>query len=147
MPSANVQLIRNVFPPDVDMVELVETIAAGLPREAGALLHPDLEIEFVPYALGGLPKLRGPEGFAAGWREWLEPYSSYVTTMEDMIDVGDDQVLTLVHVRARTQRDGVVVEHRPAAVSTIRDGRIVHVRFYLDRDEALAAVGRDPLER
>ena len=40
---------------------------------------------------------------------------------------------------ARTHRDGVEVEHSPAAVATVRDGVLVRMRFYLDRDEARRA--------
>jgi hypothetical protein len=32
----------------------------------------------------------------------------------------------------------VSVEHTPASVATIRDGTLVRIRFYLDRDEARA---------
>jgi ketosteroid isomerase-like protein len=35
----------------------------------------------------------------------------------------------------------VDIEHRPAAVWTFRDGKVHAVHFYLDRQEALKAVG------
>jgi ketosteroid isomerase-like protein len=38
-------------------------------------------------------------------------------------------------------RDGINVEAQSASVVTLHDGRIVEWRLYLDRDEALKAVG------
>jgi ketosteroid isomerase-like protein len=38
-------------------------------------------------------------------------------------------------------RDGIKVEAQSASVVTLHDGRIVEWRLYLDRDEALKAVG------
>jgi ketosteroid isomerase-like protein len=61
--------------------------------------------------------------------------------VEEFIDGGGDDVLMLAHVRARTLRDGVQIEHAPAAVCTLADGRIGQLAFYLDRAEALEAVG------
>jgi ketosteroid isomerase-like protein len=83
---------------------------------------------------------RGVEGLIEGWRDWLEPYSSYELEVEDLID-GGEAIVTLVHVQAITARDGVPVEHRPAAVWTVRDAKVVRVAFYLDRDHALEAAG------
>ncbi len=38
-------------------------------------------------------------------------------------------------------RDGIEITVRPSGVWTIRDGRIVHVCFYQEWQEALEAVG------
>jgi ketosteroid isomerase-like protein len=44
-------------------------------------------------------------------------------------------------VLAQTTRDAVAVEHRPAAVWSVREAKIVRVRFYLERKEALEVAG------
>jgi ketosteroid isomerase-like protein len=82
----------------------------------------------------------GLQGFVDGWRDWLEPWESYYIEAEDFIDAGD-QVVSLTRVLAQTTRDAVAVEHRPAAVWSLREGKIVRVRFFLDRGEALEAAG------
>src|SRR5439155_7121300 len=82
----------------------------------------------------------GLHGFADAWREWLEPWDSYYVEVEEFIDVGDE-VVSLVRVSARTTRDGVAIEHRPAAVWSVREGKVARVRFYLHRPEALEAAG------
>jgi ketosteroid isomerase-like protein len=35
----------------------------------------------------------------------------------------------------------VLVEHDPAAAVTVSDGKVVRVRFFLERSEALEALG------
>ena len=162
MSQETVELVRASWPQEVDVVPLVADAATyGGPKFAtthydlgarrwhatGETL-PDSVLEELrahdAILLGamGLPdvRYRGAPGLADGWRDWLAPYESYRLAAEELIDAGDD-VLVLARVRARTHRDGVVIEHAPAAVCTVRDGQIVRARFYLDRDQALEAVG------
>jgi hypothetical protein len=131
------QLVEALLPREIDMVEFVGS-GGELPAEASSRIASDLEVEFLPPALGGGVAGEGLPGLIEGWREWLEPYESYVITTEHLEEVGDDQVLMYVRVRARTHRDGVTVEHTPAAIATIRDGILVRMRFYLQRDLARA---------
>jgi len=140
MSRENVKLVGRVWPGRADMVEFVRA-GSNFPPDVLALFEPNAEIEFVTGA-PGVPNLRfeGLEGFAQGWTDWLIPFDRYELDPQEIIDAGDE-VLVMTHVRARTRRDGVVVEHDPAAAVTVRDGRIVRVRFFLERAEALAAVG------
>jgi ketosteroid isomerase-like protein len=135
----NVELVRASWPQEFDVVPLVAD-ADSLGQTFGGLSD-DVEVEFVANT-PGLPdvRYRGAPGLADGWRDWLAPYESYRLAAEELIDAGDD-VLVLARVRARTHRDGVVIEHAPAAVCTVRGGQIVRARFYLDRDQAMEAVG------
>jgi ketosteroid isomerase-like protein len=133
-----VALMRELLPREIDMVGFVNSGGELWPH----LLHrvsPDLVIEFFPEALGGRIEGAGVQGMVEGWREWLEPYEAYVTAIEDLEELPTGDILILVHARARTHRDGVEVEHSPAAVATVRDGLLQRMRFYLDRDEARAA--------
>jgi hypothetical protein len=85
-------------------------------------------------------RYRGLAGMIEGWRDWLSPWASYRIDAEGFLDAGDDVVI-LVHVRAKTSRDGVVMEHSPAAVWTVEGGRVGRIRFFLERQAALEAVG------
>jgi hypothetical protein len=131
------QLVDALLPREIDMVEFVGS-GGELPAEASSRIAPDLEVEFLPPALGAGIAGEGLPGLIEGWREWLEPYESYVITTEHLEEVGDDQILMYVRVSARTHRDGVTVEHTPAAIATIRDGFLVRMRFYLERELARA---------
>ena len=150
MSSDNVELVRQVFSPEgVDMVQAIPLMSGGEGvEEAGIDSGPfaeDFEVEFVGSQPGGdiSPERRGVEGMAEGWANWLEAFESYVITPEDFIDAGDE-VLVLVNVLARTERDGVEVEHSPAALFLVRDGQIRRTRFFLERGMAFEQAGMDP---
>jgi ketosteroid isomerase-like protein len=140
MSQENVEFVRATWPNQTDVVELVGDVEA--PAQLSAALALDVEVAFIANA-PGVPdaRYRGVQGLAEGWRDWLEPYESYWLEAEDFIDAGQDEVLIPTRVRARTQRDGVLIEHSPAVICTVKDRKIVRVSFYLDRDQALEAVG------
>jgi len=143
MSRENVEIIKRVQADGVDMVEMFRGSAeADFAATDLALFEDDCEIEFVAGPRGpvGPAPSVGLHGFADAWREWLEPWDSYYVEVEEFIDVGDE-VVSLVRVSARTTRDGVAIEHRPAAVWSVREGKVARVRFYLHRPEALEAAG------
>jgi ketosteroid isomerase-like protein len=145
MSAENVELIRATFPQEIDIAEIFasDDPVRGFIGNVGAVAE-DLEVEFGGSASGALgQRYQGLEGLVAGWRDWLTPWESYLLEVEDVLDAGD-QVVTLVRVRAKTSRHGVEVEHRPAAVWTLRDGKLTAVRFFLERTEALAFAGLPP---
>jgi ketosteroid isomerase-like protein len=145
MSEENVELVRSLQPTGIDMVELVgEGEAPG--QDAPSIMPPaaaftdDFVVLFVAPALGQERQYSGVEGLVEAWRDWLEPWASYELEAEDFIDAGDD-VVVFVRVGARTARDGVRVEHSPAAIWSCRGGKVTAIRFYLDRDAALEAAG------
>ena len=110
MTRENVEVVKAIWPHEVDMVELAQR--PHLPSQVADAIDPDAEIVFMSDA-PGVPNrtYRGIAGFAEGWRDWLEPYESYRLEVEDFIDAGSDRVLAPARVQARTRRDGVLVEH------------------------------------
>jgi ketosteroid isomerase-like protein len=106
--------------------------------------QPDLEYypyrEFVEAALAE-PCYHGPSGYrtyiSATYEVWgadvrLEP--------TELIDLGD-QVVLLADMPMRAQASGLPLTETYAGVSTLKDGRIVRQRDFLDHAEALEAVG------
>ena len=59
---------------------------------------------------------------------------------EDAIDLGD-RVVVLARAFARLEGSQADVENTVAAIWTVRDGSLARIEFYLDRAEALKAVG------
>jgi ketosteroid isomerase-like protein len=55
----------------------------------------------------------------------------------ELIEAGDD---VLVVSRKRTVRDGPQAGTRPATVVTFRDGKVVSMRQFRSREEALASI-------
>jgi ketosteroid isomerase-like protein len=140
--SANLELIKSMMPAEIDLVDVVnsDNPAAMFGAVAGRVSQ-DVEVMFAPPPTGG-PGLEfhGLDGLVEGWRDWLSPWDSYRITAEEFIDAGENVVLH-AHVAARTERHGVDVEHSPSSVWTVKDGVIVAVHFFLDRDDALAFAG------
>ncbi len=142
MTAENVELVKGILPAEADLVEvLASDDPIGALTGDPDLALPDLEVEFAG-TRSGAPGLsyRGVDGLIEGWREWLEPWSSYRLRTEKYIDAGEKVVL-LVTVRARTSRDGVQFDHDAAAVWTVRDGTPVAVHFFLEQDDALRFAG------
>jgi len=146
MSQENVEIVKRVQVSGVDLVELFKASIPPDPFATGidvTAFDSDFETEFITRrAFGSMrPSVsRGLLGFAESWRDWLEPWASYYIEAEEFIDAGDE-VVSLTRVQARTTRDAVAIEHRPGAVWSLRGGKIVRVRFFLKRDEALEAAG------
>jgi ketosteroid isomerase-like protein len=112
-------------------------------HDIGAFLEPlDPNVEWIPImaALEGRT-YRGRDGV----RRWLEDLTTdweiFETCPEEFRDLGD-RVLLLGHWRARGRASGVELENQPASwLYEIKDGRVVRMRTYTDRAEALEAVG------
>jgi ketosteroid isomerase-like protein len=77
--------------------------------------------------------VRWSEGMRSVWSEWrAEP--------EQFLDAGN-RVVVFVHVHATGATGGTPLDLRTAHVWTIRDGRAQSFEAFLDRTEALEAVG------
>ena len=64
---------------------------------------------------------------------WSEPV--------ELIDAGEDQVVSVVRTGGRTKQSGIEVNLTYAVLNTIRDGKIARGREHATRDEALEAAG------
>src|SRR5436190_16149906 len=143
MSGENVELVRGLQPSrDTDLVATFrdDATAAAVMETLSPFFHEDVEIVAPSFVAGEGVRFVGLEGLRAGWLDWLEPWESYRVEVEDVIDAGDDAV---VLVRDFGRRAGMTVEVSVTggAVWTVRDGRVVRVAFYLNRSEALKAVG------
>ena len=82
----------------------------------------------------------GPEGFRKNWLDWLAPWATYRTTIDELIDVGERVVLLLRDYGRRNDME-TEVELIGASICTIRDGKIARWEDYGDRADALEAAG------
>ena len=80
-------------------------------------------------------------------RSWLEAFAEnfeawekLVLETERYIDAGD-HVVVFWHEVARSRHSEQEMETNTAVVYTVRDGRVVEARGYMDRAEALEAAG------
>jgi ketosteroid isomerase-like protein len=111
---------------------------------ASTAFDPDLEYypyrEFVEAALAE-PCYRGP----AGYRRYIEAtYDVWGTEVRlyptELIDLGDRLVL-LADMPMRAQGSGVPLAETYGTVATLKDGRVVTQRDFLNQAEALEAAG------
>ncbi|MEA2200343.1 MAG: hypothetical protein QOI89_939 [Solirubrobacteraceae bacterium] len=83
-------------------------------------------------------------GVAAARRyvqDWLDMFEDIVNVPQELLDVGDERVIAVQHVTGRARLSGVETELRYAVVYTLRDEKIVRVKEYRNREQALDAVG------
>ena len=105
---------------------------------------PDLEYypyrEFVEAGLAE-PCYRGPAGYRAYIAGTNEVWGADVRLEpRELIDMGD-RLVVLADMPMRAQASGVPLGERYACVQTLKDGRVICQRDYLDQAEALEAVG------
>jgi ketosteroid isomerase-like protein len=141
MSQENVELVKALYPsPDTDIAALFrdEHSFEAMRATLGALLTDDFES--VAVVLGQTRTYAGVEGLRRNWLDWLEPWVSYRTAIDELIDAGDRVVLLL---RDHGRREGMdkEVEVIGASICTIRDGKLARWEDYPDREVALKAAG------
>lgn len=93
---------------------------------------------------GGLDQdrvFRGPEAFVEYLAEVTELWDHFEAEAERLIETGD-AVVVFFHETGRARHGDLEVQNDTAAVFKVRQGKIVEVRGYLDREEALEAARR-----
>jgi ketosteroid isomerase-like protein len=84
---------------------------------------------------------RGARGWAESVAELDAAWDDWRHEVEDVLDAGQDRVVAMVRLKARGKGSGAPVDQPWAIVMTIQEGRITASHTFLDRDEALRAVG------
>jgi ketosteroid isomerase-like protein len=81
----------------------------------------------------------GHEGVLRAWDEWSEPFDDDLRAeVEELIDAGEDVVAVVRH-RGTGRQSGVELDMRTYLVYSVRQGRVVRMVEYRQRDEALRA--------
>ena len=117
-----------------------ETFNAGDIEASLALFDPDIEWHtyIVPGPGGGV--YHGHDGVRELWTEAKRVFGGFKNIPERMFDAGD-RVVAFVRIEGVGAKSGVAVEARIAHLHTIRDGKVIRVESFEDRDEALRAAG------
>ena len=126
-------------------VEVVQGVydAASRRDSAAVLALYDEQVELDNTRLhivsGGV--YRGHEGLRSFFRQWNEAWESVDYRLDDLIDVGDEQVVSVVTRHGRGRSSGAEVKIQVALLWTVRDEKVVRVIWFPTREEALAATG------
>jgi ketosteroid isomerase-like protein len=137
----NVELVRSLQPArDANLAQLFrdDMLWAAMSARLAPALAPRVKV--VGHGLPERQTFEGVEGLRVGWLEWLAPWESYRTEVEEAIDLGD-RVFVLIRDFGRRASDTHEVAQESAAVWTVRKRKVARIDFYLDRREALKAVG------
>ncbi len=94
--------------------------------------------------VGGIDEGRvyhGRDQVVQGFVDYFAVWERMKMRAVKYIDAGDDEVVVFHHEVARGRVSGAVVETETGTVQMVRDGKIVRVRSYMDRTQALEAAG------
>ena len=105
-----------------------------------AFLHPEVEYNAVPAALEG-GTARGHLGWLKAWDAFLGATDDFGWTFNELSDLGGGEVFVAGEITAKWKGSGMTLTEPRFGVLTLRDGLIVRVDAYRDREEALEAAG------
>jgi ketosteroid isomerase-like protein len=131
MPQQNVEIVRAAF----------KALEHGGLDEALAFVDPEVEFEPPDEAVESPTGFKGHGALRERWMTLLEPFQDARFEPMELIDVDDETVVAVFRVLVRGRASEVPVEAQPAYVLTLRHGRIVQLRSYLHKGQALEAVG------
>lgn len=104
------------------------------------MFDPDIQVEDHDRSLETPTTYQGPDGFLALFAIVNDGFSDVRYTPEEVTDAGN-RVLAEVRRTGRGRASGAQVDERQFHVWDVVAGRAVRFRVYLDRDQALEAVG------
>jgi ketosteroid isomerase-like protein len=82
----------------------------------------------------------GFEGLRSAWIDWLEPWASYRSEVEELVDLGD-RVAVVVRDFGRRESMEREVDAKGVAVYTFRGDKISRIEFHFDCEEGITAGG------
>jgi ketosteroid isomerase-like protein len=148
--TENVSLVRAFYDYAAgrDLVEALddeEFVAAGH-SAFDHMAGPDFEFVLVRGDVGEQGVYPGPQGLVSGMRDWLASFRTYVSDIEDVIDLGE-RVIVLTDERGVSRGGEVPVRQRGAAIWTFRGDRVSRIETYLQRSAAFQALAEPERER
>jgi len=144
VPREDVEVVRQLQPPpDVDLADVfMRDVREDDPAATAALEAAEQRFtsDFVCvfHALSREPR-HGIVGYREAWLDWLEPWATYRTEIEEIRDLGD-RVAVLVRDFGRRHDMVGEIEFRGVAIYTVRDRRIARVEHFTDRSDAAEAL-------
>jgi len=121
-------------------VEVVRRWIGAFPNDPEAFretLHP--ETVWFPFEENHTPS-HGLDGAMRIRSQWLSSFDEMQAELEEVIE-GEEDVVASVHVTAKGKTSGAEVDVRLHLHFKVREGMVIYLFEYVDRTEALEAVG------
>ena len=131
MSQENVEVVRRGFQAFADR---------GLDAMA-EFWDPDIVWRAAEGAIDDVGEMHGLAAVRRYVQEGFDTFDDLSSVVEELRDVGDDRVVSIQRLKGQAKLSGIEIELRYAAVSTVRDGKVVRGREYLSVEGALEAVG------
>jgi ketosteroid isomerase-like protein len=134
MASANVDFVRSLF--------------AAWERgdySSAEWAYPEIEYVIADGPTAG--KWTGMAGAAEGFRGMLDAWEDFRVEAEEYRELDGERVLVLVNRRGRGKTSGLELgelQTRGATLFHVRDGKVIRLVVYWDRQRALADLGLAP---
>jgi ketosteroid isomerase-like protein len=130
MSQENVEIVRRC----------IEAWSAADRERLPASLHPDVVFHSAMTNIVG-ETVSGRDAILGLLDKWAEQFSVVRWEVDEYLDAGDARIVTLHRVFAKGRASGIELDRELGGVWDIRDGLVIKVWIYLDRDEALQAAG------
>jgi ketosteroid isomerase-like protein len=130
MSQENVEVVRGIW--DADRRRDWEAVYSAY--------APDVQWDDHAGLWGDWGVARGPDGIREAWQRWHEAFEEVRYDFGEVAAVGDDVVVTYC-LHARGRGSGVEVRQSVTLVWTLRERKVIRIRAYLSRADALEAAG------
>ena len=117
----------------------LDALRSETPARALEYMREDVEFDASTRPDGKL--WHGRAGVSEAMREWLEIWDEFQLEFEELIDAGEEHVVSLWHERGRAKQSGALMSEAGATVFTLKDGLIAAVLVSVDREGVLASFG------
>jgi len=123
------------------VAEYLQRAADGGVDAMAEFWDPDINWRAAEGAIDDAGELHGPEAVRRYAQDWFDMFDDLSVVVEELVDAGDDRVVAVQRMTGRAKVSGIETEIRFSVVYTLRDGKIVEGREYMEKEQALEAVG------
>jgi ketosteroid isomerase-like protein len=113
--------------------------------ERGEFWNPEPYAEDVVFVRSGPDggEYQGHGGLASAWRDFLGAWDDFRIEGERVVRGGEDTYVLLLRLHGRGKESHLAIAQDVANLVHTRDGRIVRLEMFWDREAALRAAGAD----
>ena len=140
MSEENVELVKSIYAEGREYTAFMNSEATEAElAEWRPRYHP--EYEFHAVVEGNRLVEHGLDGYLGLMCDWLAPWESYTIAADEFYDLEPDRVAVTTRHRGRMKDGGAEIRTEGVDLWTLRDGRLLRLEAYLDREMGLEAAG------